>query len=326
MTDPRNFHYEAYGLHIDSALELPELGNARAVPPGVPLAGLVTVRLGKVLGTLEGGKRVSKECVVNGDMALVDVPRVGRFLIQQGAEVLVEPDLATVERDLRHVLLGIALGVLLLQREQVALHASAISTPLGSGSDKEEVCIAFAGQSRAGKSTVAAWFVRRGNLLVSDDVCALDLGRGEGAPVTPKVWPGSTKINLDRPSLETVGLTDSPRESLADPRSRFAVSVPSSEQRSTRLQCLYVITSVRPCPTESSIRQLKGHEAVQAVMTNLHGASYLPCFGLVQRYFGHCFALLEGLDVYSVQLQRGLDVLDGQLEAVERHILGQVRV
>ena len=77
----------------------------------------------------------------------------------------------TPAETLRHLLLDQVLPLVLNLRGQHALHATAILTPAG-------VC-AFAGQTGAGKSTLAASFLHAGFPVVSDDCLVLQNQQGE---------------------------------------------------------------------------------------------------------------------------------------------------
>jgi hypothetical protein len=96
------------------------------------------------------------------------------------------PD-ATLE-DTATYLLGPVLGLVLRLRGITCLHASCVAVADG--------CIAFAGASGAGKSSVAALFARNGHAVLSDDVVPLHAGTAAvvAVPTYPRVrlWADST--------------------------------------------------------------------------------------------------------------------------------------
>jgi len=69
---------------------------------------------------------------------------------------------------------GSVFGILLHQREEIVLHASAVRV--------NGRAILFCGASGAGKSTLAAVLAQRGLPLITDDVCAITLSPA-GAPM-----------------------------------------------------------------------------------------------------------------------------------------------
>ena len=172
------YSYRAYGLGIQSALPLPELVTEEA-------AADVHVRIGTV-------PRPSIETEAEGGYFWATpreagrfVDGVGAFLVRGGREILVDPAPGVDERVLRLSILGPAFALVLHQRGQFVLHASAVESAGGA--------VAFAGGSGWGKSTLAATLHARGYGLVSDDVTAIVLGT-EGPVVLPafpqlKLWP-----------------------------------------------------------------------------------------------------------------------------------------
>src|SRR5229473_1307322 len=97
----------------------------------------------------------------NGRDVLLDFPGVGRFLVRDGKEILVDPAPASEEGEVRAYLVSTAFGVLFHQRGIMPLHASAIYLADG--------CVAFVGDSGAGKSTLAAALAQRGHEVITDD-------------------------------------------------------------------------------------------------------------------------------------------------------------
>jgi hypothetical protein len=89
------------------------------------------------------------------------------WIDRQGQNIWAKwPDALTMD-DVAAYLLGPVLGLLLQLRGTTCLHASAVAFG--------EHAVAFAGGDRAGKSTTAAAFARRGHAVISDDIVAIVL-------------------------------------------------------------------------------------------------------------------------------------------------------
>ena len=198
------FSYIACRLTIHSELPLPELAlggeNADA-----------TVRLGEI-PIPPGLDAPPGACVyASSHEVMLSWEEAGKFLVQGGERIIIEPAPGVADEILRLYLLGPVLAVLLHQRGFLVLHASGVSIAGAAA--------AFLGASGWGKSTLAAALHAQGCSLLADDVVAVDT-QGDRSPlVIPgvpqlKLWPqavdwlGEQSAVLHRlhPALEKQGL------------------------------------------------------------------------------------------------------------------------
>jgi hypothetical protein len=182
--------YQAFGLRIHSALELPELAQARSDGAQAD----VTVGLGEV-GEIPGGDGDWVRWDTRPDRVRMCYAGVCRIDVRGGSEIVVE-ELADPETAHIYVV-GPALAMALAQRGDHVLHASAVAI--------EGRAVAFAGFSGGGKSTLAAALHERGFPLVADDVVAVRVrdGRAIAVPGYPqqKLWPsaaGALGLEVER--------------------------------------------------------------------------------------------------------------------------------
>jgi len=157
--------YTLFGWRVQSTLPLPELlpwrGGSRApdlvVEVGaVPPVDLDTPSFNPALQICPTGVRVA-------------IPAVATYWVEAGRRVIVQPTMPEDATDIRVFLLGTVLALLCFQRGLLPLHASAV--------DIGGQALLLSGVSGAGKSTLAAAFSGRGYRLLSDDLCALEMGR-----------------------------------------------------------------------------------------------------------------------------------------------------
>ncbi len=186
-------YYSAYNQAIASELLLPELVPLIDQSIGEPD---VTIRLAKVRENgLEKGTQLGPFLWVTQNSLWLQVPHVARFLIQNGAEILIDPEPGIDEDSIRVFLLGSAFGALLFQCGYLILHGNAIRI-----GDQCMVCV---GPSGAGKSTLAAGFMQRGYQVLADDVIPVD-NQCRALPSFPriKLWQDVA----DQLEIETRGL------------------------------------------------------------------------------------------------------------------------
>lgn len=214
------YHYLAHGLHIESQLACPELLPYRS--NGKPAD--VQIRFGDVPPELANPTSKGVLYQAKKNQFLVKLDQIGRFLVEDGEKIVIQPAPESDEDGIRLFLLGSVLGGLLHQRGRLILHGSAIelSPPLVpepvAGPPRRAV--AFVGPSGVGKSTLAAAFRQRGYRVLTDDVSAIALTEDKRAILFPgichiKLWADAAKklaletttMRRVRPQLEKYALS-----------------------------------------------------------------------------------------------------------------------
>lgn len=198
--------YIVYGLALQSNCPIPGLEVARSPHKSVD----IEVQLGSP-PTVEAVRSSDPELLIFVSSALLESGEPSlriwsvaedRFLRMDyfdGVQFWLEregraiwarwPETSSLE-DAAMYLMGPVLGVLLRMRGITCLHASAVVI--------DDHAVAFVGDEGAGKSTTAASFARRGNIVLSDDIVALT-ERDGGFYVMPahpylSLWPASVEI------------------------------------------------------------------------------------------------------------------------------------
>ena len=119
--------------------------------------------------------------MANRRRARLDVAGVGRFAVQDGVEITVEPEPGDDPDRVRTLLYGLVAAIVLAQRGEFALHASTVA--VGSTG------LALAGRSGAGKSTAALALECRGHRMVADDISAVRIPARPHEHADPVVLP-----------------------------------------------------------------------------------------------------------------------------------------
>lgn len=180
------FCYKAYGLIFHSELALPELAAGQGQAD-------IEVHFGEVPELLPDGRMIDEFYQVGRRQFLLTVEEAGRYLVQNGNEIIIQPAPNSIESDVRLFLLGSCLGALLHQRGMLAIHASSIETSQGA--------VLFAGHSGCGKSTLLAVFLQRGYGMLADDITAITID-GNGIPM---VFPALPRSKLWADAAEHLG-------------------------------------------------------------------------------------------------------------------------
>ena len=164
-------NYNLFGITICSEIQLPSVMRGS-------IGADAYIRYGKVPSQLKQAKIVYPNIQMNETQFLYDLGKSGRFLVQNGQEIIVEAteEINGIQLGL-FLLESVVLGALLQQRGYLLLHACAITD--GNSA------IVFLGKSGSGKSTTAAAFLERGYKLLTDDICAIKFDENSMAYVYP---------------------------------------------------------------------------------------------------------------------------------------------
>ena len=301
--------YRAFGLRIRSALDLPEL--APAPDDGAPGED-VRIVLGSVCAVPGGAVQVDSATCVTHDGVWLETP-AGRFQAVGGRLITVAPAPGVSQRDVRLYLLGTMIGAVLHQRAVLPLHANAI----GLG----DHAIAFAGPSGAGKSTLAAYFQSRGRAVLSDDVCALDLG-GDGRL---RAAPGLTRIKLWGETVAALGSAVLGRrvgdlDGVADGMAKFSLRLNHASPTPMPLKALYILDP-GGSDVVSTVR-LAGAQAVDGVLANIYRWPMAVAMGRAAAHFATTVTLVRDCEILLLRYPRGFDTLPAIVAYVDPQAVG----
>jgi hypothetical protein len=132
-------------LSVISEIVLPGLiaGTAEAAPQVQ-----VMIRRGAVPKSLPDPNAAGPTWQLAGTRFLLRIPDIAWFLLNDGSEIVSAPEAHERAADIPIFLLGTVFGILLHQRRQIVIHASAVRV--------NGEAVLFCGPSGAGKSTPAS--------------------------------------------------------------------------------------------------------------------------------------------------------------------------
>ena len=219
--------YRICGLSVASDIVLPGLiaGEPCAEPE-------VTIRRGAVPEALLEPTASGPIWQIAGKKFLLNVPNVARFLLKNGDQIIFAPESEASAEDIPIFLLGTVFGILLHQREQIVLHASAVEV--------NGKAVAFCGYSGAGKSTLAAALAHCGYRLIADDVCAITL-QPHGGPI---VHPGGRQLKLWAQAIERLELQENRGERVRSCLEKFYVEPRNATTTPLPLATIYRLRGV----------------------------------------------------------------------------------
>lgn len=295
----REFHaYDAYGLHLNSELPLPEL-----IPSSLAGVPDVLIRLAPFdLSALDIDKS-ERNIVSTQEGTYFYWKNFGAFLVCNGNTILVHPETGIPFQFVRIPLLGAVLGTLLHQRGLFTLHASVVNF--------NGHAVAFLGEKGAGKSTMAAALYKSGHAVIADDILAVDLNQSGQL----MVLPGFPQFKLS--SSVIAELEGNPNEIFEiHPQLAKLAFRPNIDflQVPLPLKKIYVLTE----GTYISSATLSARDAFMQLMIHSYVARFLGEGGSGIKHFNHCQRLVHEVPVCHLQRPRDLSQLSSVVKFVER--------
>jgi len=293
--------YSAYGLGIDSSLELPELVKTETRPD-------VVIQLGPVDFSKRPQDADGSDWVwATRDRACFFIEGMGRFQVDNGERITVDLEKGIEEGQMRIYLLGPVLSLLLHQRGYLLLHSSCIALPEGA--------VAFVARKGTGKSTVATAFVKRGFPIVADDLIAVDVS-GQ----TPIVHPGFPQIKLLPDAMEGLGEdpTSAPLlNSLGPKRGRRA------EKFSDCALPLRRVYALMEGGQRQAVETLGGHAAFRVLCDHSYVMPLLRTTGSIAHHFEQTASLVNQKLVRRLLRRREHSALHELVNLVQDDVQGE---
>ena len=287
--------YRAYGLNVRSELALTGLTPSLGEPDVEVRFGDFDIGETRPMQSGAGRRRVdaSEVCLVYDDM--------GALLIRGGCEIVLSPAPGRDRQSLAPFVVGPGLGVILLQRGVLALHASAVALDGGAS--------IFLGGPGWGKSTTAGALERRGHRIIADDISSV---RREGEEHV--VQPGFPTLKLSSESAEALGHD---YEEMLDlhlvVRKRGRSVVSSFEDVPLPLRRVYVLAD----GDDIRIEPISGAAALEELVRHSYGATLVREAGLAATHLGQCADLASSVPVRRLTRPRSFDQIADLAQAIE---------
>lgn len=292
------------GLSVGSEIVLPGL-NAAAADRGRPD---VTIRRRPVPAALTGAQTLGPTWQIAGNEFLLRIPNVARFLLSAGREIAFEAEAGADAGDIPIFILGTAFGILLHQRGEIVLHASAVRV--------NGRAILFCGPSGAGKSTLAAALAQRGYPLITDDFCAVTVTQAG----TPIVHPDGRQLKLWAQAIDKLDLKQNRGARVRSRLEKFYVDPGEAHGEALPLGALYALREARP-PHAPGIERPNVVDAALLLRRMAYRPKLVSRMGQRVNYFHAATAIADKAGIFY--LTRALDfaAMPDVVAGLERHWL-----
>ncbi|HEX8381340.1 MAG TPA: hypothetical protein VF619_12420 [Allosphingosinicella sp.] len=267
---------------------------------GLDIPGVRVSRVDHVPEVIEGAVRVGPHSTAKPGMLLRVVAGVGRFLVTGGESIEYRPEPGADPAAVEAMLQGGVLGALLHQRGDLPLHATTLVSP-----DRRRA-VALAGHSGAGKSTTAYALIRRGWMLVSDDLTRVTIEQGKAV-----AWPGRDRIRLMEDACERFGIDKAALAPVPNWPGKFLIEV-SRCDRPVRLDALVALERGEG---RFGLDRLQGGGAVQLLLEHTYRGHYVDALGQAKRRFELVAAAAASVTVLATRGRASVEEVAASIES-----------
>lgn len=295
-----SYYYKVYGLIVESQVVLPELIVA-------DYRETENIDVKVTYGTMpEAIRQYIDEGQTYGfekaDMWF-SVGKVAHYHITKGDSIVVEPCENADKGQVKAFLLGTAFGLLLIQRDNLAIHGGTILI-----NDK---AVVFTGDTGAGKSTMTAAFREKGYGFLADDVSVV--GQADGG--INIIYPGYPQQKLCRDAVENMGLSPKDYVMIDDDRDKYIIPARDSFIHMPIPIGAIVELSIGE-GERLEISEVLGSEKIIILMKNIYRIEATRFAGLSKEYFSKCLGVVKNVPIYRIKRPKGRNTIQEQIMLV----------
>ena len=276
------FRYRAFGLNVASEFQIPGMERADSFDRAdVSVQTQATSALVSDFPEAITFKRVGCTVRVSQKKSAYNWPGIGTAIVQNGSEILVDPETGVDPQDFSAFITGALFGHILHQRGKTVLHGSAVS----DGSHG----IVFLGDKGAGKSTLAVSLAERGLEMLSDDLVPLTLGDEE-----PHTVPGFSRAKLWPDSVASLGIDPESLPKISSMFEKRSLLLDAAADGPIRLKRIFVLRYA----DRIDMKQMDARTAFMELVKNLYLNRYLKATDSMERSFSEVSQVIRTVPIF----------------------------
>lgn len=301
----RKYYYRVYGIEIESEIEIEEFLEVDYIKNKYNSVSILYGKIDKsVITELKKGKFVSP----SENEIYLYIEGVATYYISNGNKVIVDVYKNADRKMVNIYLLGSILGILMLQRKQIAIHGAVIS--------KNNKAFIVTGDRGAGKSTLTTALRLKKYNFLSDDVASINYTDksliNHGFPYQKLCEDAMEKLGYDKSKYKSF-IADDKIKYLVPVKERFITS-------KSELTSMFEIV-VGYENDNIMIEEIKGHDKLQKIFQNIYRKEYInACGGMDNEYFKQCVLIAKNIKFYKITRPYGKFTIDEQIELIEKLI------
>ncbi|MGL5614704.1 MAG: hypothetical protein ACRDD2_00505 [Sarcina sp.] len=276
------YYYKVYGLNIASykkIIELIKIDEKEKVD--------VFIKTEKIERLKKRNLNEKKWFHYEKKFSIFKIFNNGYFLIENGQSIIIEEELSSENRVIKAFILGLALGILIHQREEIAIHGSSIII--------DEKAIIFTGKSGMGKSSLASIFKENGYKVIADDIAAITFNEKE-EPFINMAYP-EQKLTENFMKIRNYKIEN--LEFVQEKRGKYLVDIKDYFSYSSK-KVKIIFEIVKGDNLEISIEKINNEEKIELILNNIYGIELISKDKIDLIFFKKIEKLASDILVYRI--------------------------
>ncbi|EIA18197.1 hypothetical protein [Clostridium perfringens] len=299
----KKWFYKVYGLIVESDIEIPELLSIDKNENKVDIKIKKDIIPKDVIEKIPSYSWFKYDV----DSMVFTVKNIGSFYIYDGNNIIVQPSENADNQGIKTFILGTSFGMILLQRNKVAIHGGAIL--IG------ENAIILTGQSGAGKSTLTNAFRQYKYPFMADDVSStIELQD------VIFIEPAYPQQKICRDAMEKMGYRIDDFKLIDEDREKYVI--PTHESFVKEKRKLQAIFEIEPYNGEEvKIEEISGGEKMKTILRNIYRIEIIAPHGIPPAYFKKVINIAKNTLVFRIKRPKNQFSVDRQIELIERELM-----
>ncbi|EPB8166165.1 hypothetical protein ACSXDQ_13035 [Clostridium perfringens] len=299
----KKWFYKVYGLIVESDIEIPELLSIDKNENKVDIKIKKDIIPKDIIEKIPSYSWFKYDV----DSMVFTVKNIGSFYIYDGKNIIVQPSENADNQGIKTFILGTSFGMILLQRNKVAIHGGAIL--IG------ENAIILTGQSGAGKSTLTNAFRQYKYPFMADDVSStIELQD------VIFIEPAYPQQKICRDAMEKMGYRIDDFKLIDEDREKYVI--PTHESFVKEKRKLQAIFEIEPYDGEEvKIEEISGGEKMKTILRNIYRIEIIAPHGIPPVYFKKVINIAKNTLVFRIKRPRGQFSVDRQIELIEKELM-----
>jgi len=278
-------YYKAFGFIIKSSISLPELKKISSPVNAYD----IEIEFESLTEAWNSVSTPSNQFFVSEQHIMFHLANIAIYRIENGNKIIVSPMEGIEESQLRLYILGSCMGAILMQRQVLPLHGSAIAM--------DGKAYAIVGHSGAGKSTLASAFLEKGFDLLTDDIIPLTFSKESGRPY---VIPSYPQQKLWQESLAHFGHDSSNFKPLVNRKTKFAVPV-TSQFSDKPIPLAGIFELVKTKENHITLKPLHKLDVLQTIFNHTYRNNFIDGMKLREWHFYSALKVINHVNIYQLR-------------------------